>query len=61
MIRYSRTPEFEKDFKQLLKSYRSLEEDFADMKDVLLKLYFERDGKVANDTLVRMQVAVAMN
>jgi hypothetical protein len=38
-INYNETPEFQKDFKKLIKKYRSLEEDFELTKIAAIELY----------------------
>lgn len=41
MLSYIYTPEFEKDFKALLKSFKTLEEDFKVFKTYALKTFYE--------------------
>ena len=42
MIEYVATPEFQKDFKSLLKRYKSLEKDFENMKKYTLETFYEQ-------------------
>ncbi|MCR5183297.1 MAG: hypothetical protein K6B46_01175 [Opitutales bacterium] len=42
MIEFEETPEFRKDFKSLLKRYRTLEDDFEIMKRFTLIPFFEK-------------------
>lgn len=51
-IRYAYTPEFEKDFKKLEKRYRSLSDDFANMKKNLLEVHYVKDAPLPANTIV---------
>lgn len=42
MIEYVFTPEFQKDFKSLLRRYKSLEKDFENMKKYTLETFYEQ-------------------
>lgn len=42
MISYEATPEFEKDYKSLLKRFKSLNQDFEIMKKYTIETYFEK-------------------
>ena len=43
MINYKRLPEFNKDFKSLLKRFRTLESDFESFKKFALETYYEKN------------------
>ena len=43
MINYKTLPEFEKDFKSLLKRYRTLESDFETFKKYTIETFYEKN------------------
>ncbi|MDR0820145.1 MAG: hypothetical protein LBN19_01265 [Endomicrobium sp.] len=53
LINYSQTPKFGKDFKKLLKRFRTLEEDFKTMKESEIEIYHLKKGET--NAVVPMQ------
>lgn len=52
-LNYNNTPEFNKDFKQLLKRFKTLESDFETMKKYVLETYFIQ--KIENNAFVPIE------
>ena len=54
-IKYSSIPEFEKDFKKLKKRYRTLSDDFENMKKNLLEVHYIKGALLPRDTIVDIE------
>jgi mRNA-degrading endonuclease RelE of RelBE toxin-antitoxin system len=54
-INYSSIPEFEKDFKKLEKRYRTLSEDFENMKKNLLEVHYLKGASLPPNTIVDIE------
>ena len=54
-IKYSSIPEFEKDFKKLEKRYRTLSDDFENMKKNLLEVHYVKGSPLPPNTIVDIE------
>jgi mRNA-degrading endonuclease RelE of RelBE toxin-antitoxin system len=54
-INYSSIPEFEKDFKKLEKRYKTLSEDFENMKKNLLEVHYIKGSPLPPNTIVDIE------
>ena len=54
-IKYSSIPEFEKDFKKLEKPYRTLSDDFENMKKNLLEVHYVKGSPLPPNTIVDIE------
>ena len=54
-IKYSSIPEFEKDFKKLEKRYRTLSDDFENMKKNLLEVHYIKGAPLPPNTIIDIE------